>query len=111
MAEILRGDICWTDLNPVRGSEQGGVRPVLVISHAVFNDRSGTIIGLAVTSQHQRAGYPLTWKLPTDLLPRESWVKISQVRTLSTERLGTLLARLPERDVDEIVAGLQQLIS
>lgn len=50
MARILRGEIWWADLNPVRGHEQAGVRPVLVISHDVFNQRSGTVIALAITS-------------------------------------------------------------
>jgi mRNA interferase MazF len=51
MARILRGDIVWADLNPVRGREQAGRRPVLVLSHDVFNERSGTVIALALTSQ------------------------------------------------------------
>lgn len=111
MAGILRGEIYWADLQLVRGHEQGGVGPVLVISHDVFNDRSGTVIALAITSLPQRAGFPLTWPLPNGLLPRPSWVKISQVRTLSTERLSTRLAQLPQADVDQIVGGLGQLIS
>lgn len=110
MAEILRGDVYWADLNPVRGHEQGGFRPVLVLSHEPFNSRSGTIIALAITSQHQRAGYPLTWKLPPGLLPKDSWVKISRLRTLSTNRVGDLAAHLDDADVDHIVAGLVQLI-
>jgi mRNA interferase MazF len=72
VASILRGEIYWADLQPVRGHEQGGVRPVLVLSHDIFNDRSGTIIALAITSQPQRAGFPLTFKLPAGTLPRES---------------------------------------
>ena len=55
MARILRGDIHWADLNPVIGSEQGGFRPVLILSHNIFNDRSGTVIAVAITSQPQRA--------------------------------------------------------
>ncbi len=110
MAQFLRGEIYRADLQLVRGHEQGGVRPVLVISHDVFNDRSGTVIALAITSQPQRAGYPLTWRLPAGLLPRDSWVKISQIRTLSTERLGARLGRLADADVRRIVDGLLQLI-
>jgi mRNA interferase MazF len=64
---------------------------VLVISHEVFNARSGTVIALAITSQPQRAGFPLTLRLESVRLPKPSWVKISQVRTLSTERLGRKL--------------------
>ena len=110
MARILRGEIYWADLQPVRGHEQGGIRPVLVLSHDLFNDRSGTVIAVAITSQPQRAGYPLTWRIPSGALPKESWVKISQLRTLSTERLGNRLGRLSDRDVEQIVNGLLQLI-
>ena len=64
MARILRGEIRWADLNPVRGREQAGQRPVLILSHDVFNERSGTVIGVAMTSQEPRAGFPLTlWLL------------------------------------------------
>jgi len=77
MAGILRGNIYWADLNPVIGSEQGGLRPVLVLSHNVFNERSGTVIAVALTSQPQRAGFPLTLELDEKNLPKKSWVKIS----------------------------------
>lgn len=111
MAGVLRGGIYWADLEPVRGHEQGGRRPVLVLSHDLFNERSGTVIALAITSQPQRAGYPLTWRVPQGVLPRESWVKVSQVRTLSTERLGASIAELDSDALREIVAALNQLIS
>ena len=58
MARILRGDIHRADLSPVIGSEQGGLRPVLILSQNVFNERSGTVIAVAITSQPQRAGFP-----------------------------------------------------
>ena len=93
MARILRGDLLWAELDPVRGHEQGGRRPVVVISQDVFNARSGTVIALAVTSQPQRAGFPLTLPLTGASLPQPSWVKISQVRTLSVQRLGKRLGR------------------
>src|SRR5207245_7212624 len=83
MARILRGDILWADLNPVRGHEQGGQRPVVVISEDVFNAKSGTVIAMAITSQFQRAGFPLTWEITSAKLPKRSWVKISTVRKLS----------------------------
>src|SRR5215469_7422533 len=85
MARILRGEIRWADLDPVRGREQAGARPVLVLSHDVFNERSGTIIAVALTSQPQRAGYPLTLELDIRGLPKKSWVKISQIRTRSVD--------------------------
>ncbi len=110
MAGVLRGEIYWADLNPVRGHEQGGLRPVLILSHDLFNDRSGTVIALAITSQPQRAGYPLTWQVPPGTLPKASWVKISQLRTLSTERLGDRVGRLEETALRQLVDGLLQLI-
>lgn len=76
MAGVLRGDIVWADLNPTRGREQAGMRPVLVISHDVFNDRSGTVVAVALTSQPPKAGFPLTIELPCRDLPKRSWVRI-----------------------------------
>ena len=110
MARILRGEIRWADLNPVRGREQAGRRPVLVISHDVFNERSGTVIAMALTSQPQRAGYPLTFEVAVPGLPKRSWVKISQVRTLAVERVGRRLARLAPEQVGEIVDGLMEVV-
>lgn len=110
MARILRGEVYWADREPTRGREQAGRRPVLVISHEVFNSHSGTVIALAITSQPQRAGFPLTYALPEKLLPKPSWVKISQIRTLSTERLSHRFARLEEVEVNRVVEGLLDLV-
>ena len=74
MARILRGEIYWADLNPVRGHEQAGHRPVVIISHDVFNERSGTVIAMAITSQPQKAGFPLTYELTSGDLLKQSWV-------------------------------------
>lgn len=110
MARILRGDIYWADLRPTRGREQAGRRPVLVISHEVFNTHSGTVIALAITSQPQRAGFPLTYPVTSRHLPQESWIKISQIRTLSTERLGRKLGHLDEGEVNRIIEGLLDIV-
>ena len=77
MARILRGDILWADLNPTRGNEQQGQRPVLILSHEVFNERSGTVIATALTSQEPKVGFPLVLELEGKKLPKQSWVKIS----------------------------------
>ena len=111
MARILRGDINWADLNPVIGSEQGGLRPVLVLSHNVFNERSGTVIAVALTSQPQRAGYPLTLELSDTKLPKKSWVKISQIRTLSVKRIRKKISKVSEEELAMIVEGLNEIIS
>lgn len=110
MARILRGEVRWVDLNPVRGREQAGLRPVLILSHDVFNERSGTVIAMAITSQPQRAAYPLTFELESGLLPKKSWVKISQIRTLSVERIGKKVGRLMPEELDVIVEGLNEII-
>jgi mRNA interferase MazF len=110
MAQILRGDVVWADLNPNKGHEQSGQRPVLILSNNVFNERSGTVIAMALTSQAQRAGFPLTYELPAKTLPKPSWVKISQIRTLSTERLGKRIGRVQPEDIDQIVEGLNEII-
>jgi mRNA interferase MazF len=111
MAGILRGDIRWADLNPTVGREQAGHRPVLVLSHDVFNERSGTVIAVALTSREPRAGFPLTCELSARGLPKRTWAKINQIRTLSIERLGKRLARLPVEQVDRIVDGLNEIIT
>lgn len=109
MARILRGEIRWADLNPVRGHERAGQRPVLVLSHDVFNERSGTVIAVALTSQEPRAGYPLTLELTTARLPKRSWVKISQIRTLSSERIGKRLGRASEEELGRVLDGMMEL--
>jgi len=110
VARILRGEIRWADLNPVRGREQAGRRPVLVLSHNVFNERSGTVIAVAITSQPQRAGFPLTLELKAKGLPKRSWAKISQIRTLSVERLGDRIGEASPEEVTQIVEGLNEII-
>jgi mRNA interferase MazF len=109
MARVLRGEIRWADLNPVRGHEQAGQRPVLVLSHDVFNERSGTVIAVALTSQEPRAGYPLTLEL-TGKLHKRSWVKISQIRTLSTERIGRRVGRASDEELARVLDGLLELV-
>lgn len=110
MARIPRGEIYWADLNPVRGREQAGLRPVLVISHEAFNAASGTVIAMAITSHPQRAGFPLAIRLESVRLPKPSWVKISQVRTLSTERLGRRLGAVSPEELAQVTDGLFELV-
>ena len=110
MAKILRGDIVWANLDPTRGHEQSGRRPVLVISQSVFNDRSGTVIAIALTSQEPRAGFPLTLELTKTKLPKRSWAKISQIRVLAVERLGGRIARTHADDLEHIIEGLNEIV-
>ncbi len=111
MARILRGEIYWADLNPVRGHEQAGHRPVVIISHDVFNERSGTVIAMAITSQPQKAGFPLTYELTSGDLPKQSWVKMSQVRTLSVSRLGERIGQVDPEDIGRLIEGLNEIIA
>jgi len=111
MARILRGEVFWADLNPAKGHEQAGRRPVVVLSHDIFNERSGTVIAMAITSQPQAAGFPLTLELEDPNLPKQSWVKISQVRTLSVERLGERITQLAPEILETLVQGLEEIIS
>jgi mRNA interferase MazF len=110
MARILRGDVRWADLNPARGHEQAGQRPVLILSHDVFNDRSGTVIAVAMTSQEPRAAFPLTLESKAAGLNKRSWVKISQIRTLSVDRIGRRLARATDEELGRVLDGLIEIL-
>lgn len=110
MARLLRGEIRWADLDPARGHEQAGKRPVLILSHDVFNERSGTVIAVALTSRPQRAGYPLTLQLDSRALPKPTWVKIGQIRTLAAERIGALAGLASPEEMARIVEGLNEIV-
>ena len=110
MARILRGEVYWANLDSTKGHEQSGMRPVLVLSQDVFNDRAGVVIAVALTSQPQKAGFPLTFPLSTSALPKKSWVKISQIRTLSQERLERRIAKISPEELDLVIEGLNEII-
>ena len=111
MAGILRGEIRWADLNPVRGHEQAGLRPLMILSHDIFNERSGTVIAVAITSQPQKAGFPLTLELKAGNLPKKSWIKISQIRTLSVERIGKVIGKASLEELTQVIEGLNEIIA
>jgi mRNA interferase MazF len=110
VAGILRGKIRWADLNPTRGGAPAGLRSVLILSEDVFNERSGTVIAVALTSQPQRAGFPLTLELTSTRLPKRSWVKISQIRTLAVERIGKRLGRASSEEMAQVLEGLNEIL-
>jgi len=83
---------------------------VVIISQDVFNERSGTVIAMAVTSQPQRAGFPLTLNLESSNLPKRSWVKIGQVRTLSVERIGELVDSVSPEQMNLLIEGLNERV-
>src|SRR5437868_15069731 len=103
MARLLRGEIVWADLDPTRGHEQAGRRPVLILSQDVFNERSGTVIACAITAEEPTAGFPLTCELTSVRLPKRSWVKISQIRTLSVTRLGQRIGHVSEEELSSVL--------
>jgi len=111
MAGILRSEIRWADLNPVRGREQAGLRPVIILSHDIFNERSGTVIAVAITSQPQKAGFPLTLELKAGNLPKKSWIKISQIRTLSVDRIGKVIGKASLEELTQAIEGLNEIIA
>ena len=110
MARVLRGEIRWAELEPTRGSEQAGARPVLILSEDVFNERSGTVIAVPLTSGEPRAGFPLTLESHASGLPKRSWIKIGQIRTLSTDRIGKRIARASDEEVAEVIEGLNEIL-
>lgn len=110
MAGILRGEVRWADLDPTRCHEQSGRRPVLILSADVFNERSGTVIAVALTSRLPRAGFPLTLELDSSKLPKPSWVKIGQIRTLSTERIGRKIGAVSPEELAGVIEGLNEIL-
>lgn len=110
MRRILRGEIVWAELRPLRGHEQGGRRPVLVLGDSDLHERSGKVIAMTVTSQEPRVGYPLTVELDCPELPRRSWLKLAQIRTLDTSRLGECIGTASLDDLDAVIDGLLDII-
>jgi mRNA interferase MazF len=110
MARILRGEIRWAELDPVQGSEQAGRRPVVVLSEDVFNERSGTVIAMAITSQEPRVNFPLALELSDAKLPKRSWVKLGQIRTLSTKRIGAKLGKVSAEELAHLLEGLNEIL-
>ncbi|MBE2205647.1 MAG: type II toxin-antitoxin system PemK/MazF family toxin [Chthoniobacterales bacterium] len=110
MASILRGDIYWADLDPTVGRGQAGRRPVLTLSRPAFNNRSGTVIVVALTGAEPRARFPLTLELSKTSLPKRTWAKISQIRTLSTQRLAGRLAACHPLELEKVIEGLNELV-
>ena len=110
MARILRGEIRWANLSPTLGHEQSGLRPVLILSNDVFNERLQIVIAIALTSKQPRFGFPLALEIDPSELPKKSWALMGQVRTLSAERIGKKLGLLSIEEIDRIIEGLNEII-
>lgn len=103
-AEIKRGDIYYADLSPTVGSEQGGVRPVLVIQNDIGNKYSPTVIVCAITSKLSKAKIPTHIELESSKynLPKDSVCLLEQIRTLDKQRLGQKVDTLNEQKMNEV---------
>ena len=111
MARILRGEVRWANLNPTLGHEQSGMRPVLILSNDVFNERMQIVIAIALTSKQPKFGFPLALEIDSDELPKKSWALMGQIRTLSVERIGKRLGLVSVEQMDQIVEGLNEIIA
>jgi len=81
-----------------------------VLSHDVFNERSGTVIAVALTSQEPRAAFPLTLESKAAGLTKRSWIRISQIRTLSVDRISQRIAKASEEELARVVDGLNEIL-
>ncbi|MFO7448021.1 MAG: type II toxin-antitoxin system PemK/MazF family toxin [Ignavibacteriaceae bacterium] len=107
---ILRGDIVWANFEQANGVSNLSRRPVLILSHTVFNETSGTVIAVAVTEKEQKAGFPLTFELNSKDFPQKMWVRISQARTLSVDRIGEKISHIKEDELATIIEGFNEII-
>lgn len=105
---VKRGDIYYADLSPVVGSEQGGMRPVLIVQNDVGNKYSPTVIAAAITSQKFKTRLPTHISVNADRcgLQKDSVVLLEQVRTLDKKRLRERMGYLPEIEMDKINRAL-----
>ena len=106
---VRRGDIYYADLSPVVGSEQGGVRPVLIVQNDIGNRYSPTVIAAAITSQKNKARLPTHIKLNTEGsgLAKDSIVFLDQIRTIDKRRLKERMGRLDEKSMQLVNQALQ----
>lgn len=104
MEEIKRGDVYFADLSPVVGSEQGGVRPVLIVQNNIGNKYSPTVIVSAITSQLSKAKIPTHVELPCCIynLPKDSVVLCEQIRTIDKRRLQQKITTLDDKKMKQV---------
>ncbi|MCI8497429.1 MAG: type II toxin-antitoxin system PemK/MazF family toxin [Clostridiales bacterium] len=105
---VRRGDIYYADLSPVVGSEQGGVRPVLIVQNDVGNRFSPTVIAAAITSQRDKTKLPTHIQLQADDsgLVRDSIVLLEQIRTIDKRRLKERMGRLDSQSMNQVDQAL-----
>lgn len=105
---VLRGEIYYADLSPVVGSEQGGVRPVLIVQNDIGNKYSPTVIAAAITSQHEKSKLPTHIELSAQNcgLQKNSIVLLEQIRTIDKKRLKEKMGRLDDAAMNKIDTAL-----
>ena len=105
---VRRGEIYYADLSPVIGSEQGGVRPVLIVQNDVGNKYSPTVIAAAITSQREKAKLPTHIELPSQNcgLQKKSVVLLEQIRTIDKKRLKEKMGMLNPEEMNKIDSAL-----
>ena len=105
---VKRGDIFYADLSPVVGSEQGGVRPVLIVQNDTGNKHSPTVIAAAITSQTGKARLPTHISLSAHSfgLPKDSVILLEQIRTLDKRRLKERIGELPAKTMRDVDSAL-----
>jgi Growth inhibitor len=106
---VKRGEIYYADLSPVVGSEQGGIRPVLVVQNDIGNKYSPTVIAAAITSQLNKSRLPTHIHLPQaeyNLLPKDSVILLEQIRTIDKTRLKEKIGDLPVKLMEKVNEGL-----
>jgi mRNA interferase MazF len=110
---IRRGEIYWADLDPVRGHEQAGTRPVLIIQNDVGNQYSSTTIAAAITSRISKKRLPVHVEISMreSGLPKNSLVLLEQIRTLDMERLGQKAGELPAYKMQEVDIALHKSLA
>ena len=108
MVIVKRGDIYYADLSPVIGSEQGGIRPVLIIQNDIGNKYSPTVIAAAITSQINKAKMPTHIELPASEygLYKDSVVLLEQIRTIDKRRLREKVAHLDKELMEDVNSAL-----
>lgn len=108
MKEIKRGDLYYADLRPIIGSEQGGIRPVLIIQNDIGNHFSPTVIAASITSRKRKQRMPTHVFLPvgTKGLRSDSVVLLEQVRTIDRTRLMEYIGRLDEAAMEAVDIAL-----
>ena len=105
---VKRGDIFYTDLSPVIGSEQGGIRPVIIMQNDIGNRYSPTVIVAAITSQINKAKLPTHVEISSEEygLNRDSVVLLEQIRTLDKRRLKEKIGHMTDSDMEKVNKAL-----